>query len=91
MIRISTRTGPEGRITLYVEGRLRAANVETLANAWRAAMPRAAGARPLVLDLSGVSFVDATGARHIQEAREAGVELSGCTGLIAELLRAHVT
>ena len=87
MIRISTRTGSDGRVRVCVEGGLRAANLQLLIDALRSAASAAAEGQAVVLDLSGVSYVDAAGARFLREARDSGTTLDGCSGLVAELLR----
>ncbi len=83
MIRISTRTGPGQRITLQVEGRLTAANVATLVDAFATVSDQGV---PIRLDLSGVTYLDAAGARALAEIRATGAELAGCSGLVQELL-----
>ena len=46
-----------------------------------------AGAGAVRLDVSGVRFADAAGVRAIRGARRSGAMLTGCTGLLGELLR----
>ena len=41
------------------------------------------------LDLTAVSFVDASGAELLEELRNMGFELVGCSGYIAAVLRAE--
>ena len=45
-------------------------------------------APPPRLDLSGVSFVDAAGARLLEELRGKGFDLAACSGYVAAVLRA---
>jgi anti-anti-sigma regulatory factor len=41
------------------------------------------------LDLTAVSFVDASGAELLEELRNMGFELVGCSGYVAAVLRAE--
>jgi anti-anti-sigma regulatory factor len=41
------------------------------------------------LDLTAVSFVDASGADLLEELRSRGFELVGCSGYVAAILRAE--
>ena len=83
MLRI-TPTDDDGELTLRLEGRL----VEPWVGELLGACREAAGAgRRLVLDFSGVTFVDAAGTACLRDLREQGAALRGCSGFIAELLR----
>ncbi len=80
MLRITRITGDDQVQTLRVEGRLTAGTMHELATAL-------AGARAVRLDASGVRFADAAGVRAIRSAMRDGTALTGCSGLLAELLR----
>jgi anti-anti-sigma regulatory factor len=41
------------------------------------------------LDLSAVSFIDASGAELLAELRDRGFSLEGCTGFVTAVLRAE--
>jgi hypothetical protein len=41
------------------------------------------------LDLSAVSFIDASGAELLAELRDRGFALEGCTGFVTAVLRAE--
>jgi len=43
--------------------------------------------RSVVLDLSGVTFVDAAGAEALRQLCEHGATIRGCSGFIAALLK----
>jgi anti-anti-sigma regulatory factor len=82
MLRITTTDG-DGERTLRLEGRLLEPWVGELLGAYR----EAASARLLVLDLSGVTFVDAAGVACLRSLLAQGVALRGCSGFISELLK----
>ena len=83
MLRI-TPTDGDGERTLRLEGRLVEPWVDELLGACREA---ASAGRRVVLDLSGVRFVNATGTACLRELRERGAVLRGCSGFINELLK----
>jgi ABC-type transporter Mla MlaB component len=83
MFRI-TPTDGDGERTLRLEGRLVALWVGELLSTCREA---ASAERCLVLDLSGVTFVDAAGLACLRDLRERGAVLRGCSAFINELLK----
>ena len=83
MLRI-TPTDGESERTLRLEGRLVDPWVGELLSTCREAA--GAGWR-LVLDLSGVTFVDAAGVAYLRDLREQGAVLRGCSAFINELLK----
>jgi anti-anti-sigma regulatory factor len=83
MLRI-TPTDGDGERTLRVEGRL----VEPWVGELLGTCREAAGAGwRLVLDLSGVTFVDAAGLACLRDLREQGAVLRRCSAFINELLK----
>ncbi len=85
MLRI-TPTDGDGERALRLEGRLVAPWPAELLAAWREV---AAGGRPVVLDLAGLTFVDAAGAACLRELLAQGASLRGCSGFVAELLHGN--
>jgi len=83
MLRI-TPTDDDGERTLRLEGRLVEPWVGELLSAHCEA---AAEALRVVLDLSGVTFVDTAGAMGLRTLRDQGTTLRGCSGFVAELLK----
>lgn len=73
VLRISNRV-IAGDFGLFVEGRLAGACVGELEKCWRRAM---AGESPLpsVIDLTDVSFIDATGKQLLTQMHENGIKL----------------
>jgi anti-anti-sigma regulatory factor len=83
MLRI-TPTAGDAEPTLQLEGRLVEPWPAELLRAWREA---AVGGNRVVLDLSGVTFVDAAGADCLRGLLAEGATVRGCSAFIAELLR----
>jgi outer membrane protein len=81
MLRITT-TDHEGRVTLKLEGKLSGPWVEELERCWRASTHLQ---KELVVDLSGVTFVDAAGKKLLGSIASAGGQLIG-SGLIPKSL-----
>ena len=78
MLKITTHTSDDAtRITL--EGRLVGPWIEELERCWREAEQTAAGRR-LIVDLTGVTFVEPEGKALLTRIYQAGAELiaSGC-------------
>jgi anti-anti-sigma regulatory factor len=82
MLRINTRTC-EGGERLELEGRLTAAYLPELEKVVAEARRRA---RPLTLDLTELTFLDADGARVLRGLQSGGVQIRGCSAFVAELL-----
>lgn len=81
MLKITTTDNDE-RVTLKLEGKLSGAWVEELARCWRAAsnIPK-----EVVVDLSGVTFVDAAGKSLLCSMASGGAQLMG-SGLVPKSL-----
>jgi ABC-type transporter Mla MlaB component len=83
MLRITTIENGDSPTTLKLEGKLLEPWIAELRNACSAACQR----NTLVaLDLTGVSYVDASGATILRELRQYGMQLVGCSPLVAELV-----
>ena len=81
MLRITVNEDDAGtRLTL--EGRIAGPWVDELRRAGDAAR----GAGPLVLEMAGVSFVDAEGARLVRGLAEAGARVTNCSPFVREQL-----
>ena len=88
MLKITHVSAAEDPIAkLRVEGRLVERNVTELDHACERALQHA---RFVLLDLSGVSFVDAEGARAVTKLAEGHVTPVGCTPFVSAILRAGV-
>src|SRR5262245_21125041 len=68
---------------LRVEGRVTQQSVEELSGECEALL---AGHRTLLLDLSGVQFIDPTGIEVFHHLVKRGAVLTGCSGFLTELL-----
>ena len=84
MMRITRVAGTDGVARLHIEGRLAGGPVSELAASCEAYL---AARLPLLLDLSGVTFVDAEGLRLLQAAGRRGAALTRCSPLLGEMLR----
>ncbi len=86
MIKITRlASGTSATARLRVDGRIVGKTVDELEDACLAALEED---EPFVLDLAGVSFVDAAAARMIDTLVARGTVVVGCSTLITELLRA---
>jgi ABC-type transporter Mla MlaB component len=84
MLRITTIQEDGSAATLKLEGKLLEPWIGELLNACRQSS-EAAG--PVTLDLARLSYVDAPGTIVLRDLRCRGVTLTGCTPLVAELLK----
>ena len=86
MLRITNqgKSGEPGR--LLIEGRVDGDEVAELSRVISAALSRR---DPVVLDMSGVTFVSREGMELLQRFR-AHVELEGCSSFVAALLNGDV-
>jgi anti-anti-sigma regulatory factor len=84
MLKITRIAEVEGAVLLKLEGRLLGPWVEELT---RVCAETPLAARPLRLDLSAVTFLDGAGVRLLRKLMGQGIQVSGCSGFIAELLR----
>jgi anti-anti-sigma regulatory factor len=83
MLRINRVSHPDQPTTLKLEGKLLGPWVDVLRDA--CSSPAFPSDR-VRLDLSAVQFVDAAGARLLEELIGEGVQIIACSGYIAELL-----
>lgn len=84
MIRITTSLKVDEAVTLTLEGQLTKDTTAQLVAATRELLDAPAH---LVLDLSGLTFADESGAAALRELIENGAELKSCSGFVAQLLR----
>lgn len=82
MLRITDMNGAGGGRTLKIEGRIDAAQIEELSRAVAAVLTAA----PLVLDMSGVTYVDRPGVDLLHVLRGRGVQLRNCSPFIETLI-----
>jgi len=83
MMRITRVPGTDGVARLSVEGRLAEIEVTELATSCEAYL---AARHPLLLDLSGVTFVDAQGLGLLHAVAQRGAVLTGCSPFLREML-----
>ncbi|MCC6848328.1 MAG: sigma-70 family RNA polymerase sigma factor [Deltaproteobacteria bacterium] len=87
MIKITRLPGDHETPTrLHVEGRIHHKTTDELTRACGAGL---AEGRPLLLDLSGVSFVDADGAHVVATLVERGATVVGSSPFVNEILRTY--
>jgi RNA polymerase sigma-70 factor (ECF subfamily) len=88
MLRVTRVTGEGGRDVLRVEGRLTQDTTEELRAACEAPdVGQKAMEGPLELDVAGLRFVDAAGARLLRRLQGRGARLVGGSPFVRELLR----
>lgn len=85
MMRITRVEGSPRVHTLCVEGRITHDDATEFTSTCEWLL---ADRRPLLLDLSAVRFADAAGVGAIRHTVELGGVVIGCSGFLAELLRA---
>jgi anti-anti-sigma regulatory factor len=85
MLRITTKLDDGYPAVLKLEGKLLEPWINELVEACRRAVGDDQSA---VIDLSGVSFVDAPAAVAVRELMRRGIGLTGCSPLVARLLEA---
>jgi hypothetical protein len=83
MIRITHVSAPGAALTLKVEGKLLEPWVDELLQACTGGPSRG---QPIQLDLSALHFVDAAGARLLRDLIRQGIQVTKCSGYVAELL-----
>lgn len=87
MLKITRISSPDAPVTrLRVEGRIVLRTASEVEAACRAALD---DGPPLLLDLSGVAFVDADGAAALTALQRRSITLVGCSPFIASLIRSH--
>jgi hypothetical protein len=84
MLRITTTQSDDSPSVLKLEGKLLEPWIGELHEACRRACERTASA---TLDLAGLSFVDVPGSIALRDLRRRGLRLTGCSPLVAELLK----
>src|SRR5262245_5377417 len=84
MLRITPTTGKDGITQLQVEGRVTQQSVEALQSSCAAEF---CAHSTLLLELSGVQFVDAAGIEAFRRLEQKGAVLIGCSGFLTELLQ----
>ena len=83
MLRITTRV-VDGRIGLFIEGRLSGPCVSELQKCWQGAVTGQAPL-PSVVDLTDVSFIDANGKQLLTQMHEHGIKLVA-NGLVSKFI-----
>ncbi len=83
MLRITRLTGADSAQTIKLEGKLLGPWVDEVRAVCAQAMARSGRTR---LDLAEVTFADAAGVELLRELIRQGVEISACSGYVAELL-----
>jgi ABC-type transporter Mla MlaB component len=83
MLMITRLDASDRRKTLKLEGKLLAPWISELEAACREAL---ATRSPVCLDLRGLRFVDAEGARFLADLIRDGAQVVGCSGFVAEML-----
>ncbi len=84
MLRISLMASPDEGVSLRLEGQVRGPWVEELR---RACAQVLATGRALMLDLTGVSFIDLDGVALCRSLRDQHVALLHCSPFVAEQLK----
>jgi anti-anti-sigma regulatory factor len=82
-LRITPEGTEMGRVRYRLEGRLAGASVPELG---RVLQPSLASSQRIALDLRGLAFLDAEGARLLRALVASNVRLHGCSGFVARLL-----
>lgn len=88
MLRITNIQNDASVPVLKLEGKLLEPWVGELHEACRGACGPLS---QLTLDLAGLSFVDSSGASALHELQHRGISLTGCSPLVAELLKENNT
>jgi anti-anti-sigma regulatory factor len=83
MLRIVRNDADQQRVVLILEGRIVAAWADMLERVCLEAMR---SDRPVVLDLSGVALIARSGKEALGRLARAGVGITGCSPLIADML-----
>jgi RNA polymerase sigma factor (sigma-70 family) len=87
MLKITRLSAPADPVTrLRIEGRVVERTAPELADACRRAR---VDCEPVLLDLSGVAFVDADGAAVLSALMHDGMTPVGCSAFVRAILRAH--
>jgi len=83
MFKITCGKEKDGVITLRVDGRIVGPWVEELRKKCKTCLAEEKG---LIIDLSGVSFIDEHGVKILNELRKGRVEVRGCSLFLSGLL-----
>ncbi len=84
MLRITTIQNGDSPAVLKLEGKLLEPWIGELHEACRIAC---AGTASAALDLAGISFIDTSGTIALRDLKRRGLRLTGCSPLVAELLK----
>jgi ABC-type transporter Mla MlaB component len=84
MLRITTIPANGLAVVVKLEGKLLEPWISELHDACRAARKQDASA---TLDLAGVSYIDAPGTIALRDMIRGGIAVTGCSPLVAELLK----
>lgn len=84
MIRISRNDQTEAATRLIVEGQLTSTNARELRNSFEGAH---FGDRRVVIDVTGVTFVDHAAAKVVHDLEDLGAKVSGASSFVGEQLR----
>lgn len=87
MLRISPATDSATLLRLKLEGQVRGPWVPELRRVCGASVNGSGTARPLELDLEGVTFIDAAGVALFGELVAKGALVTNCSPFIAEQLK----
>ncbi|MEW6734606.1 MAG: STAS domain-containing protein [Acidobacteriota bacterium] len=83
MLRITETTSDEETITLLLEGRIIDQWIDEICNQCRANLSQQ---RKVILDFSGVRFVDERGIEALKELINDRIQLIGCSLFLSQLL-----
>jgi anti-anti-sigma regulatory factor len=84
VLRVSRRDLDSTRTTLRLEGRVTEAELSELERTQKECQREG---RHLVLDLTGVNFVDRVGVTALKKFRHDGLIITGCSPFVGELLK----
>jgi anti-anti-sigma regulatory factor len=84
MLRITADTAVDGIQRFRLDGRLTEASVPEVAGALEPSLRSAA--LPVTLDVSGLTYLDAEGARFLRQLSARDVNIRGCSSFVAKLL-----
>jgi anti-anti-sigma regulatory factor len=87
MLKISQVSGPDGAVVLRLEGQVLGPWVDELRRICAETMSHAGGTRPLVLDVAGVSFLDADAIALLRQLVTGRVSITNYSVFIAEQLK----
>jgi ABC-type transporter Mla MlaB component len=83
VLKITRLSHKRGRLTIKLEGEILGPWVSAVCDA---CTKRVLRSRRLRLDLAAVSYADAAGVQLLRDLMHAGIEITGCSSFISELL-----